>query len=370
MLVALLLATLAWAVAEPRHERTPLVGKRGLGSELRTVAGQRCPRAEGPFGPGNWPSACWRPYSAASPFNRPLPANPRVLPRSRAVVDRLMDFGGPQNIVAGRAGSSVDYGHPAYWSQPGDPWFTVHCTKPWGRCALEGLRIRVPERARPAGGSDGHLTVSDQQTGWEYDMWAVKSKPTGGGTLVTAWGGRTRLDGNGLGSAAVAASYGSLAGELRAPELGAGEIGHALFMYVRCDSGRVVYPAVHHGLPCSDDGLSNADAPAMGQRFQLDMSGAEIDALAVPAWKKTILRAMARYGMFVGDTGGSWGIKEEGGLMYTSLGYSDPWVKLAKHFHVPYNARDGLWIFDLASDVDWRGRLRAIDPCVARGTCR
>ena len=48
----------------------------------------------------------------------------------------------------------------------------------------------------------------------------------------------------------------------------------------------------------------------MGARLQLAMSSAEIDALSVPRWKKTILRAMARYGLFLGDTGGdAWGIE-------------------------------------------------------------
>ena len=33
------------------------------------------------------------------------------------------------------------------------------------------------------------------------------------------------------------------------------------------------------------------------------MSDAQIAALAVPAWKKTILTALAHYGGYVGDTG-------------------------------------------------------------------
>ena len=39
------------------------------------------------------------------------------------------------------------------------------------------------------------------------------------------------------------------------------------------------------------------------------MSAAQIDALAKPTWQKTILHAMAKYGMYVGDTGGNaWGV--------------------------------------------------------------
>ena len=118
---------------------------------------------------------------------------------------------------------------------------------------------------------------------------------------MISWGGRTRIEGDGLGSDANAAHYGSLAGIIRAEEMRRGRIDHALFMLVRCDSGRKVYPARGLGLPCD----SSAGAPSQGTRFQLDLSPAEIDALGVPEWKKTILRAMADYGLYVGDTTGA-----------------------------------------------------------------
>jgi hypothetical protein len=368
--LVLLLAGAAWLLLEaPTRDGQVLHRAGGVGSLVEQVAGRTCPRTEGPFGPGHWPSACWRPYSGLSPFNKPLPSSPRIAPQSDAVVRRLMSFGGPQNINAGQAGTRRDFGHPTYWSRRGDPWFRIHCTKPWGRCALEGLEIQIPDRARVPGGSDGHMTVVDQRSGWEYDMWRVQYKPRGGGELVTAWGGRTRTDGLGLGSDAVAGEYGTMAGLLRAEELQAGQVNHALFMFAYCDSGTAVYPAVHAGRPCSHVGLPTADAPPMGARFQLDMSRHEIDALDVPEWKKAILRAMARYGMYLGDTGGSWGVKEEGGLTYTSFGYPDRWVRFAKSVGAPYYAPHGTWVLDLASGVDWASRLRMIDPCESSGTC-
>ena len=67
----------------------------------------------------------------------------------------------------------------------------------------------------------------------------------------------------------------------------------------------------------------------MGQHFFLEMTDAEIEALSVPAWQKTILRAMARYGLYVGDTGGGgWGVQFESGSSFTSFGQADPWVAL------------------------------------------
>jgi len=324
----------------------------------------------GGFRAGAWPGGCWRPYSVSSPFNRRLPAAPRVAADSRQVVGRLLGFGPVNHLVAGAAGSEDDYGHPTYYARAGDPVFELHCYEvSWGRCPIEGVRIRVPDAARPAAGGDRHLTVVDQDSGWEYDLYKVRSKPAGGGLLVFRWGGRTRIDGDGLRSGATAARFGSLAGLVRAEELAAGRIDHALFMTARCDAGRAVYPARGVGRSCAELGESTAGAPPMGAHFQLAMSGEEIDALPVPAWKKTILRAMATYGMFLGDTGsGSWGIQKESGATYTSFGYPARFVELAQaNGWQPY---EDVWVGNLRDDVDWAGRLRLLDPCVSQRTCR
>jgi hypothetical protein len=161
-----------------------------------------------------------------------------------------------------------------------------------------------------------------------------------------------------------------MAGKLRAEELAAGQIDHALFMSVRCDSGRAVYPATKGGLPCSAIGLPDADAPNMGTRFQLDLTDAEIGALPVPAWKQAILRAMAHYGMYVGDTGGTWAIKQEGGTTYTSFGYPDLWQSISQVLEsVSFFRPDNTYVLNLRDGVDWARHLRVIDPCVAEGTC-
>jgi hypothetical protein len=323
----------------------------------------------GSFAAGNWPGACWRPYAATSPFNQPLPPAPRLAPDSAAVVARLLSFGPMDNLVAGNADTADDYSHPTYYSQPADPVFTLHCYETsWGRCAIEGMQIRIPDAARPAAGGDGHLTVVDQAGGWEYDLYKVRSKPSGGGTLEFRWGGRTRIDGDGLGSAGTAANFGNLAGIIRAPELAAGHIDHALFMVGLCDAGRWVYPAGKAGRSCAALGLPTADAPPMGVRLQLAMTPEQIQALPVPAWKKTVLRAMAEYGLIMGDTGGgAWGIQAESGSTYTSFGTRDRLEDFAAaNGWTPYNGR---YVANLRADVDWARYLRVIDPCVSARTC-
>jgi hypothetical protein len=322
----------------------------------------------GTFSGHNLPGSCWRPYSDRSPFNREIsPTTPRVA-NSGAIVNRLASFGPPQKMADGIADTKNDWSHPIYFSRPSDPVYTVHCTKPWGTCEVEGMQVRIPAPARPAGGGDAQLGVVDQQTGWEYDFWQVSHKPSGGGTLAVSWGGRTRIDGDGLGAGATGASFGLAAGVIRPSELAAGQIDHAVSIIVRCSSGTSVWPADPHatGTPCSARGGSNANAPAMGQHFYLDMSNAEIKQLPDPAWQKTILRAMARYGMFVEDTGGtSWGVQFESGSSYTSFGYRDPWSKLGRKLRLP--VWDGAphggtrHIFDFDKAVNWATNLRVAE---------
>jgi hypothetical protein len=325
-----------------------------------------CLPAYGTFGAVARPPGCWRPYSPQSAFNREISAGAPSEAGSSAIVGRVLSFGRLENVLAGTAGrGELDGGRPVYYSSPADPVFRVHCTESWGTCAIEGAQIRIADRARPAGGSDAHLSVVDQASGWEYDFWGVESKPAGGGALTIRWGGKTPIAGNGLGSDAVAAQYGTAAGVLRAEELASGRINHALLMNVRCDSGSWVYPATKGGSPCPD----RTNAPAEGMRFQLTMTDAQIAALPVPDWKKAVLEAMAHYGMIVGDTGGSWGIAQESGVVYTSFGQPDRWVTLAQQYRVPYYAPDQDYVFDLNDGVDWARYLRVVKPCVSEGTC-
>lgn len=321
------------------------------------------------FVAGKRPPACWRPYSDDSPFNRRIPSNPRLLANSDAVVSRMLGFGKLENMGAGDGGTGFDYGVPTYFATASDPEFTLHCTEPWGRCPIEGMKINVPDEARAATGTDGHMSIVDTASGWEYDLWTVQSKPQGGGRLTFGWGGRTRIDGDGTGSGANAANYGGMAGIVRVEELMAGKIDHALIIAVSCDSAKFVYPAEKSGRPCTEIGKSNTDAPAMGQRFQLAMSDAQIAALAVPAWQKTILTAMAEYGAYVSDTGSSWAIDVESGQVYNSYGAQDQWLKFAKDVGLPYYAPDKRYLMKVSEGVDWSRYLRALDPCTASGTC-
>jgi len=320
------------------------------------------------FAAGAGPPACWRPYADDSPFNRRISASPELSPRSADYVAQLTRIGPPDAIATGTAGTVNDWAHPTYYSLPTDPLYTLDCTESWGTCAIEGMRVRVPPQAQPAGAGDAHLTIVDTATGWEYDLWGASPLPAPGGTIRAKWGGRTRIDGDGLGSDATAARYGNLAGMIRAPELAAGRIDHALFMTYPCGAPTApVYPASKGGAMC--DATTGVNAFPMGTRFQLDMTDAEIDALGFARWKTAILKAMANYGMYFGDTGGkSWAVMAESSSTYTAFGLQDPLLAIARAAGYRQGS-DGIAWMDLASGVDWRSRLRALAPCSARGTC-
>jgi hypothetical protein len=323
----------------------------------------------GSFHAFNLPGACWRPYSDASPFNQPLPDNPPLASTSGVNVATLTSWHDhkPISPVVGVADTDEDWSHPYYFSGASDPVFTVHCTEAWGTCDVEGLRVRIPDQARPAGADDGHMAVIDQENGWEYDFWQVRGKPAGGGTLTISWGGRTRIgtaDATGLDTNATAGHYGLMAGIIRYPEIASGRIDHALFMSAKCTNGKRVFPAGGTGSGCG-----GPDAPPMGSRFFLDMSDAQIDALAVPAWRKPVLKAMAHYGMILGDTGGpSWAIAIESGSTYTSFGQPDPWVAFAKA--QPDTVEwDNKYYLPIGDDIDWAQHLKVAAPCVSEHTC-
>ena len=369
------LASLPGAVAATARTAVEGVAAQACRAHAPTAQQRgRCSGWDG-FGAGSWPGANWRPYADSSPFNRST-RGVRVHPLSAQIVSRVLALDGPASLVAGAAGSSDDYGHPIYWSQPRDPRYMLHATASWGRSPIEGLRIPVPAAAQPAGGGDGHMTIVTPG-GWEYDLWRARPLPAGGRRLTFAWGGRTRIDSDGLGSLGTASHFGGLAGIIRPEELAAGHIDHALFIVLRCtggsgafghgvhrpqrgdDGGSYVYPAAGRGTRCWD--AEDRAMPPMGARMRLTMSDREISALPVPAWKKTVLSALAHYGGYVGDTGGpGFGFMFQSSATYTSFGASDPLVLFAQRSGLSESG--GRYVFNMADDVPWERHLRVLLP--------
>lgn len=321
------------------------------------------------WGVGNWPPGGCRPFADDAPFNVPIPPHPKIAPNSEAVVAHYVQAGkGLSALAVAYHREGYDYYHPIYFSRPSDPLFTIHCTERWGRCDLEGVAIRIPDAARPAGGADHHLAVIDQTRQLEFDLWNAGDKPSGGGRYNIGWGGTFPLNGDGVarGTAGTASMFAESVGLIRAQEVAAGSIDHALAMVVVCSSGRAVYPARGTGGSCPAGTTGAAD---MGARFQLDMTDAEIDATGAPGYKRAVWKALAHYGAFVAETGGSgMGFETESPLTYTSFRYPDPWEALARSYGIPF-VSDRYPVDLNIPGVELSGKLRVVDPCVTRKTC-
>ncbi|HWV87635.1 MAG TPA: hypothetical protein VNZ62_19445 [Capillimicrobium sp.] len=338
------------------------------------------PPADSPFvfGGGNWPGAGWAPYNASSPFNTRI-TDPLVHPQStQLVANSLGSSGKPRTLLVSPA-PSHDYQHPIYYATASDPLMTIQA----GSYALTGRQIRVPANAVAAGGGDGHMSVV-QPDGWAYELWQVSKS---GSTLNASTAYRQRYDGAGVLTpedvrrdptigGATAPYFGLHAGIIRAGELAAERIDHALFVTIpagsrdtsfgfgvqapgasgRGGSGSFVWPAF------KGDAAADGVRPPMGARFWLDMTDQEIAQSGAPGWEQAIARAVAHYGAYFGDTGGDgFAFQAESSVMYTSYGKPDPYAAIAARYGIRKDAEWG-YGFAFSGRIPWSSRLRAIAP--------
>ena len=146
------------------------------------------------------PPGTWRPYSAESPFNQPLPENPRLDPRSDRMVAKLFSDGPPDTLLTfdgtDEDERQDDFARPIYFARDGDPSYRVRCVDPAFPCRAGGDVVRIPEEARAAGGSDGHLTVVDAGT-TRVVLLPVQGKPRRG-EIAAVNGARTSIGADGI----------------------------------------------------------------------------------------------------------------------------------------------------------------------------
>ena len=285
------------------------------------------------FGGGSLPGPEWRPYAATSPFNTEVGSSPQIAANSSAVVARIlsMQSNPPESLQAGN-----EWEHPIYWALPGDPEREVVCVEQRWECLPGGTRIKVPAVAVPATGSDHHFAIVEPD-GTEYDFWNAS---LGTGTISSPVANKTSITGSGLGGIATAAGFNLAAGIILPAEFLAGKINHALFAVVHECAGHV-YPATH------DDCGSGENLPAEGTHLWLAMSDAQIEALHLPKWKEGVVKALAHYGAYVGDKGGS-------GFNF-QLEDEHPWTAFGES--APLSGS-----FNLSEGVEWAKYLRVLAP--------
>jgi PKD repeat protein len=249
-----------------------------------------------------------RPFPDSSVWNSPIGSTP-VRSDSAALAASVAGSAGSANMPLRAWAVSVAE------ARPGDTTYSVPCTL--YACSLQAFgAFPVPATAKPDPSSDGHLAVYDPSTQREWDMWVASFN---GSSWSSYAGAAVSMNGNGIAPAGSAsgnaANFPLLGGLIRPEEIMQGHIDHALvFGFPGVNRSGYVCPATHN------DG-SGTSGPMEGQRFQLDPS-LDVNSLAIPAWQKTIARAMQVYGLYLRDTSGSLAVYAENTI---SRGY-DAWA--------------------------------------------
>jgi hypothetical protein len=302
------------------------------------------------------------PGAASSPFNTPV-GTPVVLPNSSETVSWLLTHIGagekPIKDISRPSGGPL----PMIYASNSDPVVELVAS---GASNVNHRKIRIPAQAYVGETGDKHLTIvlapaDAKVAGESIDLWLAESEASGKvkvveGKLGYRNGGTANITGNLLGGYAVSAHFNAEAGEIRGPELKAGIVPHALTAAVKDTKlNSWVYPASG-----GDGSSTEAAAPPTGQRFYLEYSDAEIEALHFKPWKTAVLKALAHYGFYLEDTGNSTtSFRWEGSRMYVPFGAPEPFEQIGQEQGLPLEG--GKYKFRLYEGVDW-SRLRAIAP--------
>jgi hypothetical protein len=213
-------------------------------------------------------------------------------------------------------------------------------------------------RGQPAGAVD------------EVDFYSVSnSNPlSGGGTITSQYDGGLDFNGSGCCGYSSAMNQGLAGLMIRAQDLRSGVINHALGGSFVCSGGATETVVTPWPLPTGTGGACGAggDGPPVGGRFQLKMDDSTIAALNIPAWQKTIYYALAHYGLYVTDTGGSPMDPEfEPAADYTPFGNTSN--TLMSYFaSTPGGQHTDPYTYTL--NLPWTD-FQIVDPCYANKTC-
>jgi hypothetical protein len=320
-----------------------------------------------------------------SPYNQPLPANPRIAANSANIIAYYFANGfanmSADQPVTPAYPNGYDYNTPLYYAATTDPQVRIHCLSI--PCpTLEGNVFRIPANAAPATGMDGLMAVLSPDGSSELDIWLGSVPGTfpfalpasQSATIPTiATGTSYPTNGTGFTSASGAPNSGGAAlslGLVRGEEIQNGTLNHAFFLRLPCSNGAAVFPTSNVTGTCP----SSANALPLGSRIFLAMSDAQIAALTgLPTYMKPILLAMAHYGMFYGDSDGVGNLpilSLPSHLSYsqTTPAGTDPWIAIAAANGFGFQ-NDRIHIPFPQPNASWTQYLRVADPCVTAGTC-
>jgi hypothetical protein len=242
-------------------------------------------------------AAVWRPFAADSPWNVPA-AQKGSFSSSNPFGSQFTSYTSSLEL----SGVAPDYqwGKPIFFAKPGDPEYGWTDLNGWakGDIRYQGEPIPMPQGAKQATGSDGHLTIVTADRHYAYDMWRANVSSKSAETIV-------RFDLTGSGVPGVQSSNTSARGSgtpiipttIRAEEA-IGGIDHALGLTVPHVASSYLWPATH------SDGSSGSIEYGMLFVLRPDF--------AVPAGaslgERNIIAALKTYGAYIVDQGASMGL--------------------------------------------------------------
>lgn len=316
-----------------------------------------------------------------------------LLSNSAGIVQTAESSNTSPTVHTQEYGAGYDTSHPVVVATSTDPLVKTSCTTYCNGVNVPAS-IYVPAAARPAGGSDHHLGVV-QPNGAEIDLWEVSQNTTSAGSVSRNWqSGDTLYYGSGSscsnfytgsGEYGVAATAGGAclaAGLVRAAELNAGLIPHALFLTTNCVANYYVYPASQTAMVCSNAGALNVP---LGARVQVIDTAAQIRAMGLPSWQTTILIALHTYGGYIMDTGapasqtaGLIDVTFEDDAQFAAFGTSpspmqaygaaNGWTPVTIGGSAIRYVAAGPWD-PFGASGGWAAHLRIVSSCYAQGTC-
>lgn len=319
-----------------------------------TTAYAQCQAADGPFTLASQEASTCQIYDN-SLWNTPLPVDVGSFKASysAAVISGL--FGRTQFIVQFHTPGSSDVGQmPVTYGQSSDPWWKIPLASCGSsplhlECGISGtvgyagdpsqsdgaIRFHAPIGTRWTGhagtGNDSFMNVWDQTTNYRFQFYKssgpnnnslVQSSctgadaanacavPGGGYSVQVVTNSATGADVYRISNSSDSLHNANQGLLIRHAELIAGTINHAIYLNMPCENTGNVFPALVNGsgqaFECADWAGHTSEAstaPYHGQLFFVDYSDAEITAMAgIGAVHKTILKALAHYGGYAGDT--------------------------------------------------------------------
>lgn len=142
---------------------------------------------------GTGDSGVFRPFTADSYWNKPMPANAPTDPNSALYIADAQDAAksDPYLGLTGAPGANQAYAAPLVWSAKTDPSYTIKPAQ-----YRPTVTVRVPLGATPQAGTDGSLWIFDLPDNELVEFWQASFDATTGWS--DASNTRYMIDSNGL----------------------------------------------------------------------------------------------------------------------------------------------------------------------------